>query len=81
MAAITKRAFIAKSALALGAIAAGSVIAAPAKSTRQLRASVKNAATGARTGLRKRLSRIPLSDTDGAFRLANRKTEIEITIS
>lgn len=82
MRALTKRDFLLRSAtLALGSLLVGSGIAPAAPKARQLRASVNGATNRAFAGMRRRFGRLRVSSIDDAFRLANRKTEIEITLS
>ena len=59
-------------------IAVPSLFGQLAKS-RSIRVSMKNANLPLRSGMRRRLARIQVSSVEDAFRLANRKTEIEIT--
>jgi len=80
MSTLTKRAFIKSGVSALfGAmIAVPSLFGQLAKS-RSIRVSMKDANSPLRSGMRRRLARIQVSSVEEAFRLANRKTEIEIT--
>jgi len=79
MSILTKRAFIKSlvSALFGAMIAVPSLFGHLAKS-RSLRVSMKDTNSQLRSGVRRRLARIQVSSVEEAFRLANRKTEIEI---
>lgn len=79
---LTKRSFLFKvSFLVFGTVIAGTGFAIAAPTVRKLRASVKGISNQAFVGMRRRLRRLPIATVNDAFRLANRKAEIEITLS
>lgn len=78
---LTKRDFIVKAAaLAVGSMILSSGLAVAAPKVRNLQATIKGASNRAFQGMRRRFGRIRVSSIDDAFRLANRKAEIEFTI-
>ncbi|MFZ4776004.1 MAG: hypothetical protein ACOYM3_11600 [Terrimicrobiaceae bacterium] len=83
MSSVTKRRFLKQTAiLGMGYALCVSLsgVASAALGKMRLRASAKTALPGARLGLKRRLKNISDLTVKDAFRMANRKTEIEITI-
>lgn len=80
---VTKRRFLKQTAiLGLGLAFCASLpgVASAALGKMRLRALAKTSLPGARLGLKRRLKNMPDLTVEDAFRMANRKTEIEITI-